>query len=58
MEAKLYIEYQALQKKALKVKGWWFRVCVKLILTELEPESDINSQVSTDVFWASRNATE
>ena len=48
MEAKLYLEYKELRKKGLKVKGWWFRLRAKQILTELE--SDTNFQFSNGWF--------
>jgi hypothetical protein len=44
MEAKLYMEYKDLRKKGLKVKGWWFRLRAKQILTELEPDTNFQ-------FW-------
>ena len=48
MEAKLYLEYKELRKKGLKVKGWWFRLRAKQILTELEPST--NFQFSNGWF--------
>ena len=40
MEAKLYSEYKELWNKELKVKRWWFQLCMKQILNELEPRTD------------------
>ena len=48
MEAKLYSEYKELRRKGLKVKGWWFRLRAKQILTELEPST--NFQFSNGWF--------
>ena len=48
MEVKLFMEYKELRKKGLKVKGWWFRLRAKQILTELEP--DTNFQFSNGWF--------
>ena len=39
MEKQLYGEYKQLRKKGLKVKGWWFRVRGRQILSELNTEA-------------------
>ena len=43
MEETLYCEYREQRKKGLKVKGWWFRACVKEILAETQSGSSFSS---------------
>ena len=40
MEERLHREYKELRKKGLKVKGWWFRLRARQILSELQPEAN------------------
>ena len=37
---RLHSEYKDLRKKGLKVKGWWFRLRARQILSELQPEAN------------------
>lgn len=39
LEAALYEEYQALWRKGLKVKGYWFRVRARQLLSAMHPEA-------------------
>ena len=38
-EKALFREFQELRKKGLKVKGYWFKIRAKQILSELQPEA-------------------
>ena len=37
---RLHREYKELRKKGVKVKGWWFRLRARQILSELQPEAN------------------
>ena len=39
MEAALYQEYKELRRKGLKVKGYWFKLRARQLLTEMNPET-------------------
>ena len=39
MEDQLYKEYTELRHNGLKIKGWWFRVKAKQILSWLHPNA-------------------
>lgn len=44
VEERLYDDLKQLRRKGLKVKGWWFRVGAKQMLTEQHPEAVFQSQ--------------
>ena len=57
MEAELYREYKQLRKQGLKVKGYWFKVRAKQLLTEMDPEASFHS-LMVGSFRRSRNVAQ
>ena len=43
IEAKLYDEYKQLRRQGLKVKGYWFKIRGKQLLTQMNLDSEVHS---------------